>query len=318
MKKSDSFYGYSLFLVFFMLFLAARSQLITDFYRTSCPNLMAIVRKEVQNAIKIEMRMAASLLRLHFHDCFVNGCDASILLDASDGEKFALPNLNSVRGFENACPGVVSCADIVAIAARDSVLLSGGPTWKVLLGRRDALVANQSGANTGLPSPFDNLGNITLKFTNVGLNLKDVVSLSGGHTIGLSRCLLFSNRLFNFAGTGNPDSTLDTNMLSDLQNICPVNGDANKATFLDRNSNDLFDNHYFQNLLNGKGLLSSDQILFSSDEAKTTTQSLVQSYSTNAGLFFADFANSMIKMGNIRPLTGSSGQVRKNCRVVNS
>ncbi|XP_075635997.1 peroxidase N-like isoform X2 [Castanea sativa] len=267
MKKSDSFYGYSLFLVFFMLFLAARSQLITDFYKTSCPNLMAIVRKEVQNAIKIEMRMAASLLRLHFHDCFVN---------------------------------------------------SGGPTWKVLLGRRDALVANQSGANTGLPSPFDNLGDITLKFANVGLDLKDVVSLSGGHTIGLSRCLLFSNRLFNFAGTGNPDSTLDTNMLSDLQNTCPVNGDANKATFLDRNSNDLFDNHYFQNLINGKGLLSSDQILFSSDEAKTTTQSLVQSYSTNAGLFFADFANSMIKMGNIRPLTGSSGQVRKNCRVVNS
>ena len=140
----------------------------------------------------------------------------------------------------------------------------------------------------------------------------------GGHTIGLSRCLLFSNRLFNFAGTGNPDSTLDTNMLSDLQNICPVNGDANKTTFLDWNSNDLFDNHYFQNLLNGKGLLSSDQILFSSDEAKTTTLSLVQRYSTNSGLFFADFANSMIKMGNISPLTGSSGQIRKNCRVVNS
>ena len=72
MKKSDSFYGYSLILAFFMLFLAARSQLITDFYKTSCPNLMAIVRREVQNAIKIEMRMAASLLRLHFHDCFVN------------------------------------------------------------------------------------------------------------------------------------------------------------------------------------------------------------------------------------------------------
>ena len=141
----------------------------------------------------------------------------------------------------------------------------------------------------------------------------------GGHTIGLSRCLLFSNRLFNFAGTGNPNSTLDTNMLFDLQSICPVNGDANKATFLDRNSNDLFDNHYFQNLLNGKGLLSSDQILFSSDVAKTTTTlSLVQRYSTNSGFFFVDFANSMIKMGNISPLTGSSGQIRKNCRVVKS
>ena len=72
MKKSNSFYGYSLMLAFFMLFLAARSQLNTDFYNTSCPNLLTIVRTQVQNAIKVETRMAASLLRLHFHDCFVN------------------------------------------------------------------------------------------------------------------------------------------------------------------------------------------------------------------------------------------------------
>jgi peroxidase len=110
-------------------------------------------------------------------------------LDLSDGEKFALPNLNSVRGFEvvdnikssveNACSGVVSCADIIAIAARDSVLLSGGPTWKVLLGRRDGLVANKSGANNSLPSPFETLDIIIKKFADVGLNVKDVVSLSG-------------------------------------------------------------------------------------------------------------------------------------------
>ncbi|GMY28938.1 peroxidase N-like [Fagus crenata] len=328
MKKSNSFYGYSLILAFFMLFLVARSQLTTDFYNTTCPTLLTIVRKEVQNAIKTEMRMAASLLRLHFHDCFVNGCDASVLLDSSDGEKFALPNINSVRGFEvvdnikssveSACSGVVSCADILAIAARDSVLLSGGPSWKVLLGRRDGLVANQSGANTGLPSPFDTLDNITTKFANVGLNVKDVVALSGAHTIGLARCATFSNRLYNFSGTGSPDSTMETNMLSDLQNLCPVNGDGNKTTILDRNSTDSFDNHYFKNLLIGKGLLGSDQILFSSDQAKTTTQSLVQSYSTNSALFFADFVNSMINMGNISPLTGSNGEIRKNCRVVNS
>lgn len=55
-----------------MLFVAARSQLTEDFYVKTCPNLFNIVRKEVRNAIKFEMRMAASLLRLHFHDCFVN------------------------------------------------------------------------------------------------------------------------------------------------------------------------------------------------------------------------------------------------------
>lgn len=141
----------------------------------------------------------------------------------------------------------------------------------------------------------------------------------GSHTIGLAKCAFFSNRLLNFSGTGAPDSTMDTSMVSDLQNLCPINGDGNKTAPLDRNSIDLFDNHYFQNLINNKGLLSSDQILYSSDEAKSTdTKSLVESYSRNTNLFFADFVNSMIKMGNISPLTGTNGEIRKNCRVVNS
>lgn len=55
-----------------MLCLAVNSQLTTDFYKSSCPNLFQVVRKEVIKALMNEMRMGASLLRLHFHDCFVN------------------------------------------------------------------------------------------------------------------------------------------------------------------------------------------------------------------------------------------------------
>ncbi|KAK4492426.1 hypothetical protein RD792_003231 [Penstemon davidsonii] len=275
-----------------------------------------------------EMRMAASLLRLHFHDCFVNGCDASLLLDGSDGEKFAGPNINSARGFEvidaiktaveSACSDVVSCADILAIAARDSVLLSGGPSWKVLVGRRDGALANQTGANLSLPSPFESLDIIIAKFSAVGLNITDVVALSGAHTIGLSRCALFSNRLSNFSGTGAPDSTLDTSLISQLQNACPANADGNNTVPLDIRSRDLFDNHYFTNLVNGRGILQSDQSLFSSDVAISTTKTIAQLYSNNSAVFFDDFVSSMIKMGNISPLTGSNGQIRKNCRIVNS
>ncbi|KAL7084436.1 hypothetical protein ACP275_14G223400 [Erythranthe tilingii] len=323
-----SYNNYSRVLMFLMLCVVVRSQLTADFYARSCPNLQNIVRKEVKNAVKNEMRMAASLLRLHFHDCFVNGCDASVLLDGSDGEKFALPNLNSARGYEvidtiknaveTSCNGVVSCADILTLAARDSVLLSGGPSWKVVLGRRDGLVANQTGANSALPSPFESLDNIIAKFAAVGLNVTDVVALSGGHTIGLSRCALFSNRLSNFSGTGAPDSTLSTSLIPELQTACPATGDGNNTVPLDNRSRDLFDNRYFVNLVNGRGILQSDQILVSSDSAQSTTRSIAQLYSTNATVFFCDFVNSMIKMGNISPLTGSDGQIRKNCRVVNS
>ncbi|KAF5206019.1 Peroxidase [Thalictrum thalictroides] len=310
-------------LLVLLLTVSVKSQLTSDFYDTTCPNLLQIVRREVRNAIKFEMRMAASLLRLHFHDCLVDGCDASVLLDNTDGEKFGFANNNSARGFEvldgvknaveRACSGVVSCADIIAISARDAVFLSGGPSWKVLLGRRDGRVSNQTTANSALTTPFETVDQLTAKFTAVGLNTTDLVSLSGAHTIGLAKCSSFSQRLFNFSGTGAPDRTLESEMLSDLQSQCPTNGDTEKTVAFDRNSVDLFDNHYFKNLVNGRGLLQTDQELFSA----TTTTSLVQSYSEDKNLFFNDFRNSMIKMGNISPLTGSQGEIRKNCRAIN-
>ncbi|KAM6579027.1 hypothetical protein CsatB_030864 [Cannabis sativa] len=272
------------------------------------------------NALKSEMRMAASLIRLHFHDCFVNGCDGSILLDGDGSEKEGAGNKNSARGFdvidtiktavENECAGVVSCADILAIAARDSVLLSGGRSWRVLVGRRDGLVPNKTGADN-LPAPFESHSVYQV-----------VLSMANSKCFFLCSiymCATFEDRLFNFNQSSSPDPFLETTMLSDLQTLCPSSGgDGNKTTALDRNSTDLFDNHYFKNLIAGKGLLSSDQILFSGDAAANTTKSLVESYNNNQTLFLVDFVKAMIKMGNISPLTGSDGEIRKNCRVVNS
>ncbi|QCD97529.1 peroxidase A2-like [Vigna unguiculata] len=319
----------TIFLILTIFLHPSNAQLSSTFYSTTCPNVSSIVRSVIQQALQSDTRIAASLTRLHFHDCFVNGCDGSLLLDQGGNitlsEKNAVPNNNSARGFnvvdniktslENSCPGVVSCADILALAAEASVSLGGGPSWTVLLGRRDGLIANQSGANTSIPAPTESLANVTAKFAAVGLNITDLVALSGAHTFGRAQCRFFNQRLFNFSGTGNPDPTLNSSYLATLQQNCPQNGSGNTLNNLDPSSPDTFDNNYFQNLLNNQGLLQTDQELFSTSGSATI--SIVNTFANNQTAFFQAFAQSMINMGNISPLTGSQGEIRSDCKKVN-
>lgn len=300
-----------------------------DYYQWTCPQAAAIISAGVQRAAAQEARMAASLLRLHFHDCFVKGCDASILLDDTanfTGEKTAKPNLNSVRGFgvvdkiktalEKKCPGVVSCADLLAVAARDSVVISGGPAWEVPLGRRDSRSASKSGANYNIPAPTSTHQTLETKFKLKGLHSLDLVVLSGGHTIGLSRCTSFKARLYNNSGSEKPDPTLDTTYLKQLRIECPQNGtDDNQTVPLDPVTPFKFDGNYYKNIVASKGLLNSDQILYSTNGSKTAAY--VKFYTTHTQAFFKQFAISMIKMGNLSPLTGSQGEIRKNCHKMN-
>ncbi|KAG6647056.1 peroxidase 72-like [Carya illinoinensis] len=302
--------------------------LYPQFYDHSCPNAQQIVKSIVAKAVAKEARMAASLLRLHFHDCFVQGCDASLLLDSRGSivsEKRSNPNRNSARGFEvldeiksaleKECPLTVSCADIVALAARDSTVLAGGPSWEVPLGRRDSRGASLSGSNNNIPAPNNTFQTILTKFKRQGLNVVDLVALSGSHTIGNARCTSFRQRLYNQSGNGLPDSTFDQSYAAQLRTRCPRSGGDQNLFFLDFVSPTKFDNSYFKNLLSSRGLLSSDQVLLTKNEA---SMELVKIYSENNELFFEQFAQSMIKMGNITPLTGSRGEIRKNCRKINS
>ncbi|KAL3833365.1 hypothetical protein ACJIZ3_008101 [Penstemon smallii] len=321
-----SFSAVPLFCLLFLVSFSS-SQLDYKFYDKTCPNLASIVRYGVWSAITNETRLAASILRLHFHDCFVNGCEGSILLDDSSeftGEKNALPNRNSARGFEvidsikekveKACPSTVSCTDILTIASRDAVFLAGGPFWPVPLGRRDGLTANETAANTDLPSPFEPLEDITAKFISKGLDVKDMVVLSGGHTIGFAQCSTFKQRLFNFDGAGNPDPLLDGSLLGSLRGICPNQDDSDtNLAPLDSTTSAKFDNSYFKSLVNNSGLLQSDQVLMGDNK----TAALVLTYSKVPFLFSKDFGTSMLKMSNIGILTGQKGEIRKNCRLVN-
>ncbi|KAJ0712806.1 putative peroxidase [Helianthus annuus] len=302
--------------------------LFPEFYSFSCPQANGIVMSVLESVIAEEPRMAASLLRLHFHDCFVQGCDASVLLDDSEvfaSEKNSGPNSNSIRGFEvideikskleEACPETVSCADVLALAARGSTVLSGGPSWELPLGRRDATQASLGGSNNNLPPPNSTIQNLITLFRQQGLDEVDLVSLSGAHTIGMARCTSFKQRLYNQDGNNQPDSTLEGTYYNDLTKICPETGGDNNISPLDFASPARFDNTYFKLIMLGKGLLTSDQVLLSGNVEETMF--LVKAFAEDDALFFDQFARSMVKMGNINPLTSYNGEVRKNCRIAN-
>ncbi|XP_027910111.1 lignin-forming anionic peroxidase-like [Vigna unguiculata] len=299
------------------------AQLSSKFYDSTCPNALSTIRTVIRSAVSKERRMAASLIRLHFHDCFVQGCDASILLDDSssiESEKTALQNVDSVRGYnvidqaktevEKVCPGVVSCADIVAVAARDASFAVGGPSWTVNLGRRDSTTASKSEATGDLPLFTDDLDTLISRFQKKGLTARDMVTLSGAHTIGQAQCFTFRGRIYSNA------SDIDAGFASTRRRGCPsLNNNENdkKLAALDLVTPNSFDNNYFKNLIQKKGLLHSDQVLFSGG----STDSIVSEYSNNPTTFKSDFAAAMIKMGDIQPLTGSAGIIRKICSSVN-
>ncbi|PPD89144.1 hypothetical protein GOBAR_DD13917 [Gossypium barbadense] len=262
-----------------------------SFYDETCPTVFSIIRGIIEQALLSDPRIGASLLRLHFHDCFVNGCDASILLDNSatiESEKEAAPNNNSARGFEVVdamkialefeCPGIVSCADILAIAAQEAVNLAEGPSWLVLLGRRDSTTANRTLANLAIPAAFETLDILKSKFAAVGLNTStDLVALS--------------------------DPTLNATYLETLRKVCPQGGNGSVLVNLDPTTPNTFDSNYYTNLQAQEGLLQSDQELFSTSGADTVE--IVERFSSNQIAFFESFVVSMLKMGNISPVTDS-------------
>ncbi|MED6207011.1 Peroxidase 3 [Stylosanthes scabra] len=306
---------------------ATQAQLQLGFYAKSCPKAEKIVSDFVHEHIHNAPSLAAALIRMHFHDCFVRGCDASVLLNSTNNqaEKNAPPNL-TVRGFdfierikslvEAACPGVVSCADILTLAARDSIVATGGPFWQVPTGRRDGLVSNLSEASRNIPAPFDNFTTLQTKFNNVGLDLNDLVILSGAHTIGVSHCSSIRTRLYNFTGKLDQDPALDSEYAQNLKKFkCKSINDNTTLIEMDPGSRKTFDLGYYNQVVKRRGLFTSDSQLLVNTVTKSLVNQLLQGSLQN---FYTQFAKSMEKMGRINVKTGTQGEIRKQCALVNS
>ncbi|KAJ4884653.1 Peroxidase superfamily protein [Raphanus sativus] len=266
------------------------------FYKEECASAEEIVRGVVEGSVARNPRNAAVLLRLQFHDCFVGGCDASILIkrDGEEDEGSAVGNAG-VGGFE------------IIDEAKSATEKARGPYYEVPTGRRDGLTAEKSKA-ANLPDPQESIETLKSKFREKGLSEKDLVVLSAGaHTIGTVACFFVTQRL------DSEDPTLDPAFFKMLRSTCPQGGDVNVRLPLDLGSSLTFDWHIFHNIKKGRGVIQSDAALYQDRD----TKKIIDSFLTFKDHFFPEFTKSMVKMGSIGVKVGVEGEIRHQCNTTN-
>ncbi|CAF2068891.1 unnamed protein product [Brassica oleracea var. botrytis] len=317
----------AIFSIFSLLLFSScvSAQLRTGFYQRSCPNLENIVRNAVRQKFQQTFVTAPATLRLFFHDCFVRGCDASILLaspserDHPDDMSLAGDGFDTVVKAKQAvdrdpnCRNKVSCADILALATREVVVLTGGPSYPVELGRRDGRLSTKASVQHSLPQPGFNLNQLNTMFNRHGLSQTDMIALSGAHTIGFAHCGKFSKRIYSFSPKTRIDPSLNRGYAFQLRQMCPIRVDPRIAINMDPTSPRTFDNAYFKNLQQGRGLFTSDQVLFTDRRSRAT----VNMFANSEGAFRQAFISAITKLGRVGVKTGNAGEIRRDCSRVN-
>ncbi|CAN6286732.1 unnamed protein product [Urochloa humidicola] len=302
------------------------ADLKANYYASTCPNAEAIVRGVVQQKLQATIRAAGSTIRLFFHDCFVEGCDGSVLIestpgnqaekDASDNKSLAFEGFDTVRSakaaVEAACPDTVSCADVLALATRDAIAMSGGPFFPIELGRLDGLNSTASSVPGQLPEPNQTMDQLLAVFKAHGLNMSDLVALSAAHSVGLAHCSKFSSRLYNYQPGQATDPTLNPKYARFLESKCPDGGPDN-LVLLDQASPAQLDNQYYRNLQDGGGLLGSDELLYTDNR----TRPMVDALANSTTAFYKAFADAIVRLGRVGVKSGKRGNIRKQCDVFN-
>ncbi|XP_016440067.1 peroxidase 63-like [Nicotiana tabacum] len=305
------------------------SPLNTAFYRKSCPRFEQIMEETTTNKQITSPTTAAATLRLFFHDCFVGGCDASVLVSSTPFNKaerdaeinLSLPGdgfdvvVRAKTALELSCPGIVSCSDILAVAARNLVVQTGGPFYPVKLGRKDSFVSKASLVEGNLPRPTMPMDQIIKIFESRGFSIQEMVALSGAHTIGFSHCKEFNSDLYNYNKTSQADPSYNPRFAQALKDACSNSQkDPTLSVFNDIMTPNKFDNMYYQNLPKGLGLLSSDRGLFSDPR----TRIHVEEYVRDQNAFFKAFASAMQKLSEHGVKIGKHGEIRHRCDAFNN
>lgn len=299
------------------------------YYSQTCPKFDQIMEETTTNKQITSPTTAAATLRVFFHDCFVTGCDASVLISSTPFNKaereadinLSLPGdgfdvvVRAKSALELSCPGVVSCADILAVAARNLVVMIGGPFYTVELGRKDSLTSKSDYVEGNLPRPTMSMDQIIHLFQSKTFSIQEMVALSGAHTIGFSHCKEFSSILYNYSRTMESDPSYNYNFAKSLRNACAdYKKNPTLSVFNDIMTPNKFDNVYYSNVQKGLGLMSSDHAL-SSDPR---TRGYVELYSRDQNAFFKAFVSAIQKMSVYGVKTGRNGEVRRRCDAFNN
>lgn len=313
----------SLLLLFFFCCAQRSVGLQENYYATSCPRAEEIVKEQVYNLYQEHGNTAVSWIRLIFHDCIVQSCDASILLDSSgdvqtekqSDRNFGMRNFKYVdtikEAIEAECPGVVSCADIIVLAAKEAAAQLGGPRIAVKTGRRDSRKSSAAVVDKYIPLHNGSISSLLSAFASVGIDAEGAMALLGAHSVGRTHCVNLVERLYPEV-----DPNFDPDYAVYLKGRCPTpNPDPNEVLYArnDRVTPMKLDNNYFKNLINHEGLLLVDQGLLS--DSRTTPY--VTKMAQDNNYFFAQFSRAFTILSENNPLTGGDGEIRNHCRFVN-
>lgn len=309
---------------------AAPLGLSVDYYAKTCPDFDKILLEIITPKQSSNPTTAAATLRVFFHDCFVEGCDGSVLINptpSGPSERDNPLNLDLpgdafdviVRvktALEISCPGVVSCSDILAAATRHLITQVGGPFYKVLFGKKDGLVSVASHVDHNLTDEKQTFETMFAPFLRKGFTIRDMVALlGGGHTIGFAHCSKFASRIFKFSPTSEVDPALNPAFAQRLRTLCAnYTTNPDMAAFMDPMSPGKFDNNFFLNVIRGLDLLPSDHLLLADPRSKP----VVEEFAKDQNKFFNEFAQAMEKLNVLGVKTGSDGEVRTNCFAFNA
>lgn len=199
------------------------------------------------------------------------------------------------------------------------LLQAGGETYAVPTGRRDSRVSLASSVN--LPGPGFSVASAAAAFRGRGLDITDMVTLLGAHTVGGAHCEFFYNRLYNFNGTdGLQDPSMAESLAASLKAACPMKSVTSRylvdktTVAMDQGTEFVFDKSYYHQLQHNHGVLQIDQELTHDPTTSPIVKSLAQGSATH---FSSSFGNAIVKMGNIGVLTGSQGEIRRICSKIN-